>query len=508
MRTSTIGTARAALLTAGFVALGASMAFPASALADTNGDHSVLGGNQVIAPINAPVNVCGNAVAVFGVADAGCRGVAGAAHPGHGGGQAGHGRTSGTGSIGGGNQVTAPIKAPVNVCGNAVAVLGVGAAHCKGGARAAGGGSGAGGHRTSGRHSVLGGNQVFLPITAPVNVCGNSAAVLGEAVSGCRGGAKVVPGHPGHGGGHGQGGGRTSGKHSILGGNQVHVPVSAPVNVCGNAVGNAVAGCQGGASAAGGSGATTGRTSGRGSIGGGNQVHAPITIPVDVCGNAVAVLGDAAAGCMGGSSGHGGHGGGGGYGGGGNGGGGGYGSRTAQGAAGQAAPALPAVPGVSNVRPMDPGSALPALPKLPVRPPQAASNRTAGATNLPAPVDGLAGHAAHALGNGMKDGVQNVPHAAAPAAQPRSAARAAETDAAGARPAKPIVPPVALPGLSELPVVGDVTVPAASQPMRPAAASQPLSSGIGDDSLYVFTLGALLAGASAVIGVTRRLRRR
>lgn len=499
MRTPTIGTARAALLTAGFVALGTSMAFPAGALADTSGDHSVLGGNQVIAPINAPVNVCGNAVAVFGVADAGCKGGAGVAHPGHGGGHRGHAHTSGTGSVGGGNQVTAPIKAPVNACGNAVAVLGVSAAHCKGGAKAAGGGAGAGGHRTSGRHSILGGNQVFLPITAPVNVCGNSAAVLGEAVAGCAGGAKVAPGRPGH-GGYGRGGGRTSGAHSILGGNQVHAPVSVPVNVCGNAVGNAAAACKGGASAAGGSGAGGGRTSGRGSIGGGNQVHAPVTIPVDVCGNAVAVLGDAAAGCMGGSSGHGGQGGGGGYGGG-------YGSRTAGGVADRAAPALPAVPGVTKVLPMDPGSALPALPQLPVQPPQAAlnrtaSNRSAAATNLPAPVDGLAGQAAKALDHGVKNGS----HAVDPATQSQSATRSTKADAVAARPAKPIKPPVALPDLSELPVVGDVTVPAASQPMRPAAASQPLSSGIGDDSPYVLALGALLAGASATIAVTRRVR--
>ncbi|MEU9832261.1 chaplin family protein, partial [Streptosporangium sp. NPDC048047] len=34
---------------------------------------------------------------------------------------------------------------------------------------------------------------------------------------------------------------------------------------------------------------------------GGNQVVAPITAPINICGNAVAVLGDAAAGCLGGS---------------------------------------------------------------------------------------------------------------------------------------------------------------------------------------------------------------
>ncbi|WP_067608125.1 chaplin family protein [Nocardiopsis listeri] len=38
--------------------------------------------------------------------------------------------TSGNGSIGGGNQIEADVDAPVNVCGNAVAVLGVAGAEC------------------------------------------------------------------------------------------------------------------------------------------------------------------------------------------------------------------------------------------------------------------------------------------------------------------------------------------------------------------------------------------
>ena len=47
---------------------------------------------------------------------------------------------------------------------------------------------------------MLGGNQVVAPITAPINICGNSVAVVGEAFSGCEGGAEVVgsgPGRPG-----------------------------------------------------------------------------------------------------------------------------------------------------------------------------------------------------------------------------------------------------------------------------------------------------------------------
>ena len=290
----------------------------------TSGRGSILGGNQVVAPITAPVNVCGNAISVFGGSDAACKG--GAAVKSGGKGRAGSGaggnRTSGRGSILGGNQVVAPVTAPVNVCGTAVAVAGGAKAGCKGGAAVKSGGkgragSGAGGNRTSGRGSILGGNQVVAPVTAPVNVCGTSVAVVGGAFSGCKGGATVEQGGHGkkhgygkkfgHGhGGPGAGGNRTSGAGSILGGNQVVAPVTAPVNVCGTAVavaGGAKAGCKGGAKVVGGSGSGAGgnRTSGRGSILGGNQVVAPVTAPVNVCGNAVAVLGKAFAGCKGGA---------------------------------------------------------------------------------------------------------------------------------------------------------------------------------------------------------------
>lgn len=70
MRMWAKGAAGATLLTASFVAFGA-----VPALADgTNGDGSILGGNQVNAPISVPVNVSGNSVAAVGHAVAGSRG--------------------------------------------------------------------------------------------------------------------------------------------------------------------------------------------------------------------------------------------------------------------------------------------------------------------------------------------------------------------------------------------------------------------------------------------------
>lgn len=148
---------------------------------------------------------------------------------------------------------------------------------------------------TSGNNSIGGGNQVSAPVSVPVNVCGNALALLGGAFAGCQGGAWTQ-------GGEGSGGSTTSGNHSIGGGNQVSAPVDAPVNVCGNAAGGWVlAGCQGGAFVTRSDDSASQVTSGNHSIGGGNQVKLPVRIPVNVCGNAVAVLGGAAAGCEGGA---------------------------------------------------------------------------------------------------------------------------------------------------------------------------------------------------------------
>jgi hypothetical protein len=45
---------------------------------------------------------------------------------------------------------------------------------------------------TSGNGSILGGNQIFIPINVPIDVCGNAIAILGIAGSaGCQGGASV-----------------------------------------------------------------------------------------------------------------------------------------------------------------------------------------------------------------------------------------------------------------------------------------------------------------------------
>ncbi|RJL31887.1 chaplin family protein [Bailinhaonella thermotolerans] len=299
-----------AFLAASVVVMGGGVA-GATAHADTDGQSSVGGGNQVNLPVSAPIDISGNSVAGFGRSRAGSVGGASVDN----GRRGGTGSTSGRSSVGGGNQITAPISAPINACGNAVSLFGNADAGCKGGATVRNNGGVGGRGTTSGKSSVLGGNQVTAPISAPINVCGNAVAIFGQAVAGCKGGASVDNGG-------GRGAGHTSGQSSVGGGNQVFAPIAAPVNVCGNAAavfGQAVAGCKGGATVdnGGGKGNHSARpyaqrrhqnghvfgfvTDGRSSVVGGNQVVSGVTAPINVCGNAVAVLGDAAAGCVGGA---------------------------------------------------------------------------------------------------------------------------------------------------------------------------------------------------------------
>src|SRR5260370_11906317 len=65
--------AGSAVLVAGF-ALPASVAFADSGPNGDGGVLSILSGNDVNAPVSAPVNVCGIAVALLGGANAGCAG--------------------------------------------------------------------------------------------------------------------------------------------------------------------------------------------------------------------------------------------------------------------------------------------------------------------------------------------------------------------------------------------------------------------------------------------------
>ncbi len=160
----------------------------------------------------------------------------------------------------------------------------------------------------TGNISVLGGNQVNVPVSVPVDVCGNAAAILGFATATCQGGASVAGPASSDASGQAQNGPQT-GNISVLHGTNVQVPVVIAADACGNSVGNATAKCHGGVHLPAASGLAPGGTSsghgtqaGNISVGSGNDVQIPVSAPVNACGNAVAVLGDSSAGCAGGAS--------------------------------------------------------------------------------------------------------------------------------------------------------------------------------------------------------------
>ncbi|MGI5206322.1 chaplin family protein [Spirillospora sp. CA-108201] len=50
-------------------------------------------------------------------------------------------------------------------------------------------------NKTSDNFGILNGTQVIAPISVPVNVCGNAVAVIGGASAHCKGGSSVKYGH-------------------------------------------------------------------------------------------------------------------------------------------------------------------------------------------------------------------------------------------------------------------------------------------------------------------------
>ncbi|GAA2109844.1 LAXTG-anchored chaplin ChpA [Kitasatospora saccharophila] len=115
-----------------------------------------------------------------------------------------HGAAVNSPGVGSGNAVQVPVELPVNACGNTINLIGLlnpaygndcsnvsagghtGGSHAGGGQ--AGGGQTGGGHAGSGAGAsgtaagspgVASGNNVQVPIAAPVDACGNSVSVVG-----------------------------------------------------------------------------------------------------------------------------------------------------------------------------------------------------------------------------------------------------------------------------------------------------------------------------------------
>jgi hypothetical protein len=93
-------------------------AFADSGLQGATGHSSgAVSGNNIQAPVDAPVNVCGNTVSVAGALNP-ASGKCGSSESTQPSGTAGDSK-----GVGSGNNAQAPINAPVNVCGNGIGVL-------------------------------------------------------------------------------------------------------------------------------------------------------------------------------------------------------------------------------------------------------------------------------------------------------------------------------------------------------------------------------------------------
>ncbi|MFF1275677.1 chaplin [Streptomyces marokkonensis] len=172
----------------------------------------VLSGNNVQAPVHVPVNACGNTVTAFGAlneaSDNTCVNSSGTSGDKHGesagGGAHAVGGTKGSPGVISGNNVQAPVHAPVNACGNSV-------------------------------------NGAAALNSATDNTCANiSDGSHGEKKSADRS-AHSSYGEPASDASHAESGGAhavgaAKGSPGVLSGNLIQAPIDLSLNACGNSV--------------------------------------------------------------------------------------------------------------------------------------------------------------------------------------------------------------------------------------------------------------------------------
>ena len=176
-----------------------------------------------------------------------------------------------------GNQINVDLVVPIDLSGNAIAVLGKAAATNDSS-------QSYGNHndvQTSGAGGAISGNVVDADWALPVQITNNAIALLGKATAEGTSSQEAWA----------TGDIVTDGDHSLLGGNVVAPQFATPVQVDGNAVsGIGFADAKSSADTSGEAGGSV-LTSGDGSVGGGNAVPVPVATPVKLNGNAVMALG-------------------------------------------------------------------------------------------------------------------------------------------------------------------------------------------------------------------------
>ena len=243
-------------------------------------------GNQINVDVVMPVDISGNAIAILGHAET-------TNDSDHSHGWNHDAEADGSGSFIGGNVVDLDWALPVQITNNAVAAIGKASAEGTNTQEA----WSTGDIDTDGSHSFLGGNVVAPQFATPVQVDGNavagggSADATSEASTSAESGGSIL----------------TTGEDSIGGGNAVPVPVAVPARVNGNAImglGKADAWAESTADAT--AGATrTGmygvptyvQTNGDPALAAGNIAQPAASGPVMLCGNAGGAAGTADATC-------------------------------------------------------------------------------------------------------------------------------------------------------------------------------------------------------------------
>ncbi|CRK60665.1 hypothetical protein [Alloactinosynnema sp. L-07] len=248
----------------------------------TSGADSGLAGNVVVLDWAAPVQITGNALAVLGNADTYNTASQSAS-------SGGSVETDGThGSISG-NVLAGHLATPAQLNGNAGAVGGNATADSASSSEATSGGT----IWTSGQDGSISGNAGAVPIGSPVQGNGNSVAVAGISETYSSSTAFAKAGDEALGIFDSQNYITTNGDPATASGNVVQPALAGPVALTCNAaagVGNSDAACDssGDAEAGGGN-----LTSGEGSTLSGAVAHAPVAIPTQGAGNAAGAIGNA-----------------------------------------------------------------------------------------------------------------------------------------------------------------------------------------------------------------------
>jgi ChpA-C len=157
----------------------------ATAGQSSSGHNGIANGTQAYLPINVPINVVGNAAGVLGQADAAASGTNGKTESATT--TAGGQDSSGSNGILNGTQLYAPVDVPINLCGNDLGLLGAANAQamCSSSGHSTEGGTAT--QDSSNSTGIANGTQIYAPISLPVNLAGNSAGILGEGTAAATG---------------------------------------------------------------------------------------------------------------------------------------------------------------------------------------------------------------------------------------------------------------------------------------------------------------------------------